>query len=61
LLQRQELLLGLAYLKRRRFKQVITLDLKKRAGRALFLRLIAHVAVENFRPGASTVPPTRPV
>src|SRR5215472_6876657 len=45
--------IGLAYLKRCRSKKAITLDLKKPAGRALFLRLIkqADVVVENFRPG----------
>src|SRR6516162_2389299 len=44
---------GLAYLKRCRSKKAITLDLKKPAGRALFLRLVteADVVVENFRPG----------
>jgi crotonobetainyl-CoA:carnitine CoA-transferase CaiB-like acyl-CoA transferase len=44
---------GLAYLKRCRSKKAITLDLKKPAGRALFLRLIeqADVVIENFRPG----------
>src|SRR5215467_2795389 len=45
--------IGLAYLKRCRSKKAITLDLKKPAGRALFLSLIkqADVVVENFRPG----------
>ena len=45
--------IGIAYLKRCRSKKAITLDLKKPAGRDLFLRLIkrADVVIENFRPG----------
>jgi len=45
--------IGIAYLKRCRSKKAITLDLKKPAGRDLFLRLVkqADVVVENFRPG----------
>lgn len=46
---------GLAYLKRCRGKNAITLDLKSTEGRALFYRLIAKadVLVENFRPATA--------
>ena len=46
---------GIAYLKRARGKQSITLDLKRPEGRALLARLAAKadVVVENFRPGVA--------
>ena len=53
LLRRSPADIGIAYLKRGRSKKAITLDLKKPAGRSLFLKLVQHadVVVENFRPG----------
>lgn len=46
---------GIAYLKRARGKQSITLDLKRPEGCALLARLAAKadVVVENFRPGVA--------
>jgi formyl-CoA transferase len=47
--------MGLAYLKRARGKKSITLDLKSKRGRDIFLQMVAKadVVVENFRTGVS--------
>jgi len=47
--------MGLAYLKRQRGKQSMTLDLKAPRGRDIFLQLAAKadVVVENFSPGVA--------
>src|SRR5512137_1282473 len=46
-------LLGASFLAQNAGKRSVTLDLKREAGRALFMRLLATAAVllENFRPG----------
>ena len=47
--------LNVNYLKRTRGKKAISLDLKQAAGKALFMRLVAHadVVVENFSVGVA--------
>ncbi|MEC7538497.1 MAG: CoA transferase [Pseudomonadota bacterium] len=53
--KRDESDIGIAFLKRKRGKKSITLDLKSEEGHALFLRLVEHadVVVENFTVGVT--------